>query len=675
MAAPPTATSIRVSLGVLDELMTLASELVLVRNQLLQIARSEVASPFTAPLGRLSRITSDLQEGVMKTRMQPVSAAWGALPRIVRDLGAELGKRIDLAMSGGDTELDRQVLESIRDPLTHIVRNSCDHGLETPEARRLAGKPETGRINLSARQEGGRIVIEITDDGRGLDLARVRARALERGLATEAELAVMREEDVARFVFRAGFSTAEAITAVSGRGVGMDVVRSNIERIGGTVDLQTVAGQGTAIIIRIPLTLAIVSALVVQSAGERFAIPQATVVELVGLKAGGIMVEWLDAAPVLRLRGQLLPLVALGPQLGLEPPPEAGKAVSGFVAVLQGDSGRFGILVDSVFDTEEIVVKPVAPILRDLTAFSGNTILGDGSIIMILDPAGVARMASVGAGSMESTEERTTDAARTQVLLFRAGGSKTPVAVPLGVVARLESLPGASIETAGGRPTAQHRGQLMPLVPVGAWTPPGPDGSQPVLVFQDGNRQLGLMVDEIIDVLEETLVLRPSDAVAGFLGVAIVAGRATDVLDCAYWLRLGDPNWFGNPQAKAPRLLLVEDSGFFRQIVVPALTAAGYDVTACPDAAQALALREDGAMFDAVLSDIEMPGMDGYELLRELRRAGPWKSIPVVALSGKSTPADLVRGRSAGFAEYVAKFDRDRVLEALSRAIAGGAVA
>ncbi|OYW08133.1 MAG: hybrid sensor histidine kinase/response regulator, partial [Rhodospirillales bacterium 12-71-4] len=437
--------------------------------------------------------------------------------------------------------------------------------------------------------------------------------------------------DVARFVFRAGFSTAEAITAVSGRGVGMDVVRSNIERIGGTVDLQTVAGQGTAIIIRIPLTLAIVSALVVQSAGERFAIPQATVVELVGLKAGGIMVEWLDAAPVLRLRGQLLPLVALGPQLGLEPPPEAGKAVSGFVAVLQGDSGRFGILVDSVFDTEEIVVKPVAPILRDLTAFSGNTILGDGSIIMILDPAGVARMASVGAGSMESTEERTTDAARTQVLLFRAGGSKTPVAVPLGVVARLESLPGASIETAGGRPTAQHRGQLMPLVPVGAWTPPGPDGSQPVLVFQDGNRQLGLMVDEIIDVLEETLVLRPSDAVAGFLGVAIVAGRATDVLDCAYWLRLGDPNWFGNPQAKAPRLLLVEDSGFFRQIVVPALTAAGYDVTACPDAAQALALREDGAMFDAVLSDIEMPGMDGYELLRELRRAGPWKSIPVVA--------------------------------------------
>ncbi|MGG5812538.1 chemotaxis protein CheW [Falsiroseomonas sp. CW058] len=674
-AARAPAQSIRVSLTVLDELMTLASELVLVRNQLLQMARGEEASPFTAPLARLSRITSDMQEGVMKTRMQPVSAAWGPLPRIVRDLGAELGKRIELAMSGGETELDRQVLELIRDPLTHMVRNSCDHGLERPDQRRAAGKPESGRIALSARHEGGRIVIEIADDGRGLDLAKVRARILGRGLATEAELAAMRDDEVARFVFRPGFSTAEAVTAVSGRGVGMDVVRSNIERIGGTVDLQTVPGRGTTVSVRIPLTLAIVSALVVQAAGERFAVPQATVVELVRVGRGSVAVEWLDAAPVLRLRGQLLPLVALGPLLGLRDAYAGGAEVDGFVAVLQGDSGRFGLLVDGVFDTEEIVVKPVAPILRDLSVFSGNTILGDGGVIMILDPAGVARMAGVGGGGAVQQEAVAEADARTQVLLFRAGGAPTPAVVPLGVVARLESLPAEAVEMAGGSPMTQYRGQLMPLVPLGHWEPPAPGTQQQVMVFQDGARRLGLMVDEIIDVLEERLVLRSSSDRPGFLGSAIVAGRATDVLDCAYWLRSGDPAWFGRHDARAPRLLLVEDSGFFRQVVVPALTAAGYDVTARADAAQALKLRAEGQCFDAILTDIEMPGMDGFGLLAEIRRGGPWAATPVVALTSKANPVDVARGHQAGFQDYVAKFDRDRVLDALARAMSQGAEA
>jgi two-component system chemotaxis sensor kinase CheA len=670
--AVPTQT-IRVSLGVLDELMTLASELVLVRNQLLQIARSHDSPPFAAPLQRLSRITSEMQEGVMKTRMQPVSAAWGGLPRLVRDLGAELGKSIDLAMSGGDTELDRQVLELIKDPLTHMVRNSADHGLEAPEQRRRAGKPETGRLMLSARQEGGRIVIEIADDGRGLDLARVRARALERGLATEAEIAAMRDEDIARFVFRPGFSTAETVTAVSGRGVGMDVVRSNIERIGGTVDLQTQQGRGTTVTLRIPLTLAIVSALVVQAAEERFAVPQGSVVELVRTGRGAATVEWLDSAPVLRLRGQLLPLVALGPLVGLAPPFQGGAEVNGFVAVLQGDAGRYGLLVDGVFDTEEIVVKPVAPILRELSAFSGNTILGDGSVIMILDPAGVARMAGVGTGARAAVAEEDAPAGETvraqQLLLFRAGGSPTPVAVPLGLVARLESLPAERIEFANGQPAVQYRGKLMPLVPLGDWTPPAKGEAQPVLVFQDGARQLGLMVDAILDVLDEALTLRPSQERPGFLGSAVVAGKATDVLDCAHWLRLGDPAWFGRAEGPPPRLLVVEDSGFFRQIVCPALAAAGYEVTPCNDAVQALRLRGEGRRFDAILTDIEMPGMDGFGLLAELRRGGAWADTPVVALTGKCGPAEMARGQAAGFADFCAKFDRDRVLAALSRAM------
>ncbi len=662
--------AIRVSLPVLDDLMTLASELVLVRNQLLQIARGQESTPFAGPLQRLSRITSDLQEGVMKTRMQPVSAAWSKLPRLVRDLAGELGKRIDLTMTGGDTELDRQVLELIRDPLTHMVRNCADHGLERPEVRRAAGKPETGRILLNARHEGGRIVIEITDDGRGIDLARVRARAVERGLATDAEVAAMRDEEVARFIFRAGFSTAEAVTSVSGRGVGMDVVRSNIERIGGTVDLQSEMGRGTTVAIRIPLTLAIVSALVVQASGERFAVPQAAVVELVRVGPGGMEVEWLDAAPVLRLRGQLLPLVALGPLLGLAAAYAGGDAVDGFVAVLQGDAGRYGLLVNGVFDTEEIVVKPVAPILRDLGAFSGNTILGDGGVIMILDPAGVARMAGVGAGRPAEAEGTGAgEAERAQLLLFRAGGQPAPIAVPLGLVARLESIGAESIEMAGGRPSVQYRGGLMPLVPLGPWTPPSPGEKQPVLVFQDGEHLIGLMVDEILDVLEEALVMRASADRAGYLGSAIIAGRATDVLDCAHWLRMGDPGWFNRQNRRMPRLLVVEDSAFFRQIVVPALASAGYDVTAAVDAGAALKLRAEGEMYDAVLTDIEMPGMDGYGLLAAIRQDGPWHSLPVIALTSRTGPAEVARGMGAGFTDYVAKFDRDRVLAALSRAL------
>jgi two-component system chemotaxis sensor kinase CheA len=662
--------AIRVSLPVLDDLMTLASELVLVRNQLMQIARGQESTPFAGPLQRLSRITSDLQEGVMKTRMQPVSAAWSKLPRLVRDLAGELGKRIELTMTGGDTELDRQVLELIRDPLTHMVRNCADHGLERPDVRRAAGKPETGRILLNARHEGGRIVIEITDDGRGIDLARVRARAVERGLASEAEVAAMRDEEVARFIFRAGFSTAEAVTSVSGRGVGMDVVRSNIERIGGTVDLQSEMGRGTTVAIRIPLTLAIVSALVVQAAGERFAVPQAAVVELVRVGPGGMEVEWLDAAPVLRLRGQLLPLVALGPLLGLAAAYAGGDAVDGFVAVLQGDAGRYGLLVNGVFDTEEIVVKPVAPILRDLGAFSGNTILGDGGVIMILDPAGVARMAGVGAGRPAEAEGAGAgETERAQLLLFRAGGQPAPIAVPLGLVARLESIGAESIEMAGGRPSVQYRGGLMPLVPLGPWTPPSPGEKQPVLVFQDGEHLIGLMVDEILDVLEEALVMRASADRAGYLGSAIIAGRATDVLDCAHWLRMGDPGWFNRQNRRMPRLLVVEDSAFFRQIVVPALASAGYDVTAAVDAASALKLRAEGEMFDAVLTDIEMPGMDGYGLLAAIRQDGPWTGLPVMALTSRTGPAEVARGMGAGFTDYVAKFDRDRVLAALARAL------
>ena len=399
--------------------MTLVSELVLTRNQLLQLARTQENNSFAVPLQRLSHITSDLQEGVMKTRMQPIGNAWNKLPRLVRDLSREMDKKIELIMLGADTELDRQVLELIKDPLTHMVRNSGDHGLESPAERRAAGKPETGHITLNAYHEGGHIIIEIADDGRGLPLDRIRAKVLKNGLATEAELAGMSETQLQRFIFRAGFSTAAVVTAVSGRGVGMDVVKTNIEKIGGTIDLKSVPGAGTTFTIKIPLTLAIVSALIVEAGGERFAIPQISVVELVRAQkeagrghneAGSeIVIERINDTPVLRLRDRLLPLVNLNDLLALGE--SKNDDTGAYIVVAQVGASSLGIIVDRVFDTEEIVVKPVAPILRHVTMFSGNTILGDGSVIMILDPNGIARGTGIGAsGDSKAMSSSATDA-------------------------------------------------------------------------------------------------------------------------------------------------------------------------------------------------------------------------------------------------------------------------
>jgi two-component system chemotaxis sensor kinase CheA len=591
-------------------------------------------------------------------------------------LANELGKKIDLEMRGADTELDRQVLELIKDPLTHMVRNSGDHGLEGPADRRAAGKPETGRILLNAYHQGGHIIIEIGDDGRGLPVEKIRAKVLAQGLATEAELAQMNEHDVLRFIFRPGFSTAQQITSVSGRGVGMDVVKTNIERIGGTIELRSKEGRGTTFTIKIPLTLAIVSALIVQAGGERFAIPQIGVVELVRVgdeHEGNTRIEMIKEAPVLRLRDRLLPLVSLSSLLRLRDAPVGG--LKGYVVVMQVGANVFGIVVDRVFDTEEIVVKPVAPILRHITMFSGNTILGDGSVIMILDPNGVARGAGITAeGRVEEQQTMNVNGgirsdSSTSLLLFRAG-DQTPKAVPLGLVARLEDIPVERIEMSGGTPVVQYRGQLMPMVPIaGHWEAPA-SGRQAVLVFTEGQRSMGLMVDEILDVVEEPLLIQPGSDRLGYLGSAVIAERVTDVIDTVYWLSHAGGDWFrGDRKASSsshkPRLLLIDDSPFFRHLVVPALSAAGFDVTAVESPAEALRLRDAGVEFEALISDIEMPEMDGLSFARNVRASGAWMRLPLVALSSRAEPEDVARGRDAGFTDYVAKYDRDALLSSL----------
>ena len=675
------AQTIRVTVDVLEDLMTLVSELVLTRNQLLQLARSQEDNGFAAPLQRLSQITSDLQEGVMKTRMQPIGNAWNKLPRLVRDLSQELGKKIELTMLGAETELDRQVLELIKDPLTHMVRNSGDHGLEGPADRRAAGKSETGRITLNAFHEGGHIILEISDDGRGLAVDRIKAKALANGLATEAELATMSDAQIQRFIFRAGFSTAAQVSAVSGRGVGMDVVKTNIEKIGGTIDLKSAPGRGTTFTIKIPLTLAIVSALIVEAGGERFAIPQLSVVELVRAQRQGergagseSMIERINDTPVLRLRDRLLPLVSLNDLLALGG--QVADASGAYIVVTQVGSSLLGIIVDRVFDTEEIVVKPVTPILRHVSMFSGNTILGDGSVIMILDPNGIARGTGVTAGGESRTAKsamldfsRTAD--RTAMLVFRAGGDQK-MAVPLGLVARLEDVPRAKIENSCGNQVMQYRGKLMPLVPLsGIADTERP--RQPLLVFADGDRAMGLMVDEIVDVVEDRLDIELSAARPGLLGTAVIAGQAIDILDTAYWLTQAEGDWFRHTRedpSQGARVLVVEDSDFFRQLIAPTLGAAGYRVRSVASAEEALRLRDSGAMFDAVLSDIEMPGMDGLDFARAVRSGGPWAQLPMIALTSHAEPHHVEAGRDAGFTDYVAKFNRDLLVASLRDCLA-----
>src|ERR1700676_2484664 len=433
--------SIRVNVDTLEHLMTMVSELVLTRNQLLEISRRNEDTEFKVPLQRLSNVTAELQEGVMKTRMQPIGNAWQKLPRIVRDLSGELGKLIELEMHGADTELDRQVLDLIKDPLTHMVRNSADHGLETPAERAAAGKPEQGTIRLSAYHEGGHIIICIADNGRGLNTERIKAKAVANGLVSESDLEKMTEAQIHKFIFAPGFSTAAAVTSVSGRGVGMDVVRTNIDQIGGTIDIKSVAGEGSSVTIKIPLTLAIVSALIVEAGGDRFAIPQLSVVELVRARANSEhRIERIKDTAVLRLRNKLLPLMHLKKLLKLDDG-SSSDPENGFIVVTQVGSQTFGIVVDGVFHTEEIVVKPMSTKLRHIDMFSGNTILGDGAVIMIIDPNGIAKtvgtITAQSAVTDEAAQVRASSDEMVSLLIFHAGAAQ-PKAVPLSLVTRLE---------------------------------------------------------------------------------------------------------------------------------------------------------------------------------------------------------------------------------------------
>ena len=709
-SAPAITQSLRVNVQVLEDLMTMVSELVLTRNQLLQILRSCSDSEFSAPLQRLNQVVSELQEGVMKTRMQPIGNAWGKLPRIVRDIGVELNKKIQLEMRGQDTELDRQVLDMVKDPLTHMVRNSGDHGIETPEERLAVGKSEEGHILLNAFHEGGHIIIEISDDGKGLSTEKIKEKVLMNGLATAEDLAEMSDQQIHQFIFHAGLSTAEKVTSVSGRGVGMDVVRNNIEKIGGTIELKSIEGKGSTFTIKIPLTLAIVSALIVEVAGQRYAIPQLSVQELVRTTNNSEQkIETIKGTKVLRLRERLLPLISLDELLKLEtvknsdissPSNDIDENIDenevqaggeenrniiqleqeeNYIIVTQVGSYTFGIVVDKVFDTEEIVVKPVSHILSNIDIYAGNTILGDGSVVMILDPNGIANASGevTMSDSMDfaatDEDEVSVESKKTSLLVFSVGGG-APKAVPLSLVSRLEDIDVSTIEETNDCMVVQYRGQLMPIIPFDENMKIKETCTQSVLVFSENNMSMGIMVDEIVDIVEEVMNVQLGGAKDGILGSAIISEQAMDIIDVGYYLGLAQKRYFAVKQASTPmqkqgnyKILVVDDSKFFQEMLTPLLSISGYEVKTVSDANMAFNILDEGEKFDLIISDIEMPDMNGFEFVEKLKSEGSlWKDIPVLALSSHSAPADIERGIKAGFDKYVMKFDKEEILKAVA---------
>ena len=542
-------STLRVDVGLLDRLMNLVGELVLTRNQVLQYNAAQEDAVLHGISHRLNLITAELQERVMKTRMQPVSRIFNLFPRVVRDLATALDKQITLEIEGAETELDRTLVEAIKDPLTHIVRNSCDHGIEAPEERMRQGKPAGGRLALRAFHEGGQVNIEIADDGAGIDPERIRAKVIERGILPAEQVARLSDREAVNLVFLPGFSTAQTVTKVSGRGVGMDVVRTHIEGIGGTVELQSRPGQGTTVLIRIPLTLAIVPGLLVNAGGERFVIPQLSLHELIRLEgdAARNAIEFVHATPVFRRRNALLPLADLCQILKL---PEQRNPEELNIVVVQVDGHRFGLIVDAINDTEEIVVKPLWHELKSLNCYAGATIMGDGGIALILDVAGIGARAGVIIQSSQAAAvagayepDSNSLASRQSLLLLRAGGIKR-LAMPLAKVARLETIQAAHVEFAAGRSVVQYRNSVLPLVSVAQIVDGTESADTEVLhavVYRNGAADIGLVVDEIIDILEDTVCNPMATDRPGLLGSAVVGGLVTDFLDLDAMARWATP--------------------------------------------------------------------------------------------------------------------------------------
>ncbi len=688
-ASAPVETTIRVPVRHLDRLMNLAGELVLARNQLVQTVYAERHASLSSVAATVDQVTSELQEAIMQTRMQVVGTVLGKFPRVVRDLSRQLGKECRLIIHGSEVELDKSIIEAIGDPLTHLIRNAVDHGIESPAQREQAGKPAEGTIVLSAFHQAGKVNITIEDDGAGIDPQKLREKAVARGIVTSEQANEMSDREALRLIFHPGFSTAEKVTEVSGRGVGMDVVRTNIEKLGGTVDVDSVLGKGTTIRVKLPLTLAIVPSLIVHCGNQCFAIPQTNIRELVRIKhvgrGGNDRIERVQGAEVYRLRGRLLPVVRLRSVLGMDSPDDPDPVAEGHMVVLEAGPFHFGLMVDRLRDSEEIVVKPLGRHMKDCRILAGATILGDGQVALILDVAGVASQSNLSMPKSERHLSEEPDAAFScrdahASLLFRNHPDEQ-FGVPLDMISRLERIRVDQIDSVGGVEVLQYRGSSIPLLSVERFIRASAREDTPrvhVAVFSVLGRELGLIVPHLQDIrCIDMLVDTATFSEPGVIGCVEVEGKATRLLDLYQLTELAFPEWFSEadeaiqPQDDfgAPlRIVIAEDSAFFRRQLSRYFTKAGLVVHDFEDGQSAWRyLQDNGEDVDVVVTDIEMPKMDGRELASRIKDDPDLQRIPVIAVTSLAGESDRQLGLQSGIDEYQIKLDRENLMASVRR--------
>ncbi len=736
-SAAPSETTLRVNVHLLESLMNLAGELVLSRNQLLDaISRNDFRSISTGGQ-RINLVTSELQEVVMQTRMQPIGQVFGKFPRVVRDLSQALGKSIELQMEGSDVEMDKALIEGLSDPLTHMIRNSADHGIETAEARSALGKVPTGRITLKAYHQAGLVLIELADDGHGIDLQKVCAIALEKGLVSREQMQAFSDQEKMHLIFLPGLSTADAVTGVSGRGVGMDVVKNNLEKLGGKIEIESEPGLGVLFRIKLPLTLAIIPSLLLQVGEERFAIPQVNIRELIRIPSRDIQRrnQVVGDAEVLVLRRELIPIVALSNVLGIErsyldsedqnrkkdrrleiadrrsprisggnmaaetnPKPEDASvrerraslppqqhsdrrfhAHSDLnIVILTSGLFQYGLVVEELRDNVEIVVKPLGRHLKGLTEYAGATILGDGRIALILDASGLALKA--GLASHVSTA-KTTDAGKKQeaeklqtlqsLLLFQSPKNE-PCAMPLSLVTRVEHIQGSQIENVGSRRTLQYRNTSLPLVVFGDMADvdrQGPKKDWAVVVVTLGEKEAGLIAAMPVEALETAVSPDLSThKKQGVAGSAILKGKTTLILDIFDLVQEAYPEWnlerpLSLSFSDAPMILLAEDSHFFRSQLKKVVEKDGYQVIAAEDGQAAWELLERHAdKIKLIVTDIEMPRLNGLQLTERIRADARFKHIPVIAITTLADQDNIVKGYASGVSDYHIKLDEEKLM-------------
>jgi two-component system chemotaxis sensor kinase CheA len=702
--------TLRVHVSLLEDLMNLAGELVLSRNQLMQAISSAALHQIEVAGQRIDLVTSELQETIMLTRMQTVGNIFNKFPRVVRDLARNLGKEIDLQLEGNEVELDKTIIEGLGDPLTHLVRNSADHGIEMPDARVAAGKPAMGTIVLKAYHEAGQVIIEIVDDGAGLNTDKIVEKALSRGLISPDQAKSMSDKEKANLIFLPGLSTAEQVTDVSGRGVGMDVVKSNLDQLGGQVDIETARGKGTTIRIKLPLTLAIIPSLLVSVGKERYAIPQVNVDELLRIPVDQISerVEMVGDAEVLLLRGELIPLLYLSNVLGLDGSACSAAAMVGEIlrggknadqlqetgctladvnlVVVSAGQFRYGLVVDQLHDSVEIVVKPLGRHFKDCQGYAGATIMGDGHVALILDVAGVGRLGDLsltGARERGALVSKEAEGAKSQDKLSLFVFRNTPqeyCAVPLDLVARVELIDAGEIEEVGGRRVIKYRGGTLPVFSLDQATTVQHlelTGELIVIVFLMAGHEIGLLAKPPVDAIEtevaiDTFTLKQP----GISGSAVIGENTTLIVDIYELIQAVQPEWFAvrgsieiaddAGEVGVPHLLLVEDSDFFRNQVRKFIEDDGYTVDTAEDGLVAWnMLTADPDRFDLIVTDIEMPNMDGFELARNIRQDKRFSLTPIIALTSLAGDEDVARGKAAGIDDYQVKLDKERLLQSI----------